>query len=63
MLAAFWKKIFMYGLLLQNITLQPPNPAVHIDFRPMQVKNDIYHPIPIASISFTGNSFVFTSMI
>ena len=39
--------------------LQPPNPAVHIDFRPMQVKNDIYHPIAIATISFTGKSVVY----
>ena len=53
----------MLDVLSQNITLQPPNPAVHIDFRPMQVKNDIFHPTTIASISFTGISVMFTFIV
>ena len=46
-------------IMLQNITLQPPNPAVHIEFRPMQIKPDIFQPTSIASISFTGNCIEF----
>lgn len=39
---------------LQNVTISPPNSAISIDFRPIQLKPDVLQPVIVAFISFTG---------
>jgi hypothetical protein len=46
------------AIQIANITVQPPNSAVHIDFRPTQVKPDVLHPTSVALISFTASRAV-----
>ena len=40
---------------LQEIVVEPPNSAIKVDFRPIQLKPDILQPTTVASISYTGN--------
>ena len=40
--------------ILQEVVVDPPNSALDIDFRPVQLKPDILQPTPVATISYTG---------
>ncbi|KAI0212835.1 transmembrane protein 131 [Lamellibrachia satsuma] len=40
---------------ITNVTISPPNSAISIDFRPIQLKPDVLQPVIVAFISFTAS--------